>query len=563
MSRVNKVFLVALVGAFLLTAVMVFMPNSINNYYSNPESFDTGFSYYMWKFRPIDRSNIARITAWSFFAIHLVGNMILLKRLKLDQSNKQDGLSKFNIYLLIYNAIFIVIHFLHTWIWYDALAQDTPVWSSQGSVIVMLVLILIMENKRRGLFFGKKVPFPKESTSWIVKNHGKFIVLATVFTFWYHPMEFTSFHMFGFFYMFLLFIQLSFARTKIHYNNYFKVVLEVAVLFHGTTVAMVSQNAPFAMFLFGFAAIFFVTQIYGLGLNKKLIVGSQISFLLIVILVYSGLFTDYTFVDVNEVIRIPFIEYGLAFVFVYIIAIPIFLNKRFNIPNWLNKTSRILLYIILGVSAISVMYINSPYTPEPEMYEFIELNSNVTRSDTSKAIVLEPSTYENNIVFIPGGKVMPEAYLYLATELANQGMKVTIIKPIANLAILQPNLGSKYLEEGKTNIVMGHSLGGVVSSMVVSKHPDINYLVLLGSYNLGEIESTETLIISAEFDIQMDWDTYDENTKSINNLTEVMIEGGNHAYFGYYGNQRGDGEAEMSNKEQQDLVVGYIIDFLE
>jgi hypothetical protein len=209
------------------------------------------------------------------------------------------------------------------------------------------------------------------------------------------------------------------------------------------------------------------------------------------------------------------------------------------------------------------MYINSPYTPEPEMYEFIELNSNVTRSDTSKAIVLEPSTYENNIVFIPGGKVMPEAYLYLATELANQGMKVTIIKPIANLAILQPNLGSKYLEEGKTNIVMGHSLGGVVSSMVVSKHPDINYLVLLGSYNLGEIKSTETLIISAEFDIQMDWDTYDENTKSINNLTEVMIEGGNHAYFGYYGNQRGDGEAEMSNKEQQDLVVGYIIDFLE
>jgi hypothetical protein len=209
------------------------------------------------------------------------------------------------------------------------------------------------------------------------------------------------------------------------------------------------------------------------------------------------------------------------------------------------------------------MYINSPYTPEPEMYEFIELNSNVTRSDTSKAIILEPSTYENNIVFIPGGKVMPEAYLYLATELANQGMKVTIIKPIANLAILQPNLGSKYLEEGKTNIVMGHSLGGVVSSMVVSKHPDINYLVLLGSYNLGEIESTETLIISAEFDIQMDWDTYDENTKSINNLTEVMIEGGNHAYFGYYGNQRGDGEAEMSNKEQQDLVVGYIIDFLE
>ena len=54
------------------------------------------------------------------------------------------------------NAGFILLHILQTRIWYDGLAQNVSIWSSQGSVVLMLVLILLMENQRRGLFFGKK-----------------------------------------------------------------------------------------------------------------------------------------------------------------------------------------------------------------------------------------------------------------------------------------------------------------------------------------------------------------------------------------------------------------------
>ncbi len=43
-------------------------------------------------------------------------------------------------------------HLVQTWLWYDGLAQDVPIWSSQGSVIVMLVLILFLETPRRGLW---------------------------------------------------------------------------------------------------------------------------------------------------------------------------------------------------------------------------------------------------------------------------------------------------------------------------------------------------------------------------------------------------------------------------
>ena len=40
---------------------------------------------------------------------------------------------------------------------------------------------------------------------------------------------------------------------------------------------------------------------------------------------------------------------------------------------------------------------------------------------------------------------------------------------------------------------------------------------------------------------------------------EYIIAGGNHAQFGNYGEQRGDGPANISSEEQQEMTVRYII----
>lgn len=328
MSKLTKVLLISVLVSLVMTFLIILLPNTINNYYANPEIYDTGFSYYMWKFRPEEKDLIARLTSWGFFFLHFGTIGYLMKKLKDNPTEKGEVISKYNYYLLFANLGFIVLHYLHTWIWYDALATDTPVWSSQGSVIVMLVLVLIIETPRRGLFFGKRVKFPKESYKFVMKNHGIYIALATIFTFWYHPMEFTWGHLFGFFYMYLLFIQMSLAKTKMHNNMYWKVILEVTVLFHGTFVALDTGNAPWAMFLFGFATIFFITQIYGLKLSKLTIMISQILFVIIALLSYSGLIIDRTFADLNEIIRIPAIEYILVFVFVFVIYIPFFIKKK-------------------------------------------------------------------------------------------------------------------------------------------------------------------------------------------------------------------------------------------
>jgi hypothetical protein len=46
------------------------------------------------------------------------------------------------------------------------------------------------------------------------------------------------------------------------------------------------------------------------------------------------------------------------------------------------------------------------------------------------------------------------------------------------------------------------------------------------------------------------------------NFTEQVIEGGNHAYFGMYGEQKGDGAATITNLEQITTTANYIIEFI-
>ena len=43
---------------------------------------------------------------------------------------------------------------------------------------------------------------------------------------------------------------------------------------------------------------------------------------------------------------------------------------------------------------------------------------------------------------------------------------------------------------------------------------------------------------------------------------ETVIEGGNHALFGNYGEQKGDGQAQISGEEQQEQVVRAVREFV-
>lgn len=285
---------------------------------------DQGVAWYYWKLP--EPTLWTRLTSWGFYALHQVTLWGLIYYAQVRVKKYTGGLHPVNLWALAANAFFIILHFVQTHIWYDGIAQDVSIFSSQGSVILMLVAILLMENQRRGLFWGKKVPLGKRLISFVRKYHGYVFAWATVYTFWYHPMVNTNGHLIGFLYMFLLLLQGSLFLTRIHVNKYWMVVQEAAVAIHGTLVAVMQGNGIWPMFAFGFAGIFILTQMHGLNLKPWLKWTFTGLYIAGVVLIYSSR----GWMQVNEIVRIPVIEYVLVFILAGLVALGIWIADRFR-----------------------------------------------------------------------------------------------------------------------------------------------------------------------------------------------------------------------------------------
>jgi hypothetical protein len=287
-----------------------------------PHLPDTGAAWYYW--RLAQPTFWSHATAWGFYLAHQLTIWGLIFYAQARVKRYTTGLHPVNIAALAANAFFILLHFVQTHIWYEGLAQDVSIFSSQGSVIIMLVWILLMENSRRGLFFGKKAPISKEIVRFARTYHGYLFAWAAIYTFWYHPMENTTGHLIGFVYMFLLLLQGSLFFTRAHLNRWWTITLEVMVLVHGTLVAVMQGNGIWPMFAFGFAGIFVITQMNGLGLSLKTRLLILAAFIVSTLWVYSGR----GWIKMNEIIRIPLIEYLAVFLLAGLIGAGLWIAKR-------------------------------------------------------------------------------------------------------------------------------------------------------------------------------------------------------------------------------------------
>jgi len=323
MNKTIKLISINASIALILTVLGYFVGLTVKDVALLP---DQGASWYLWKLP--NPTWITRASAWVGYALHQIALWYVIIKMSKEKIKPSNKLTKYNIQLIVINLIFIPLHMLQTFVWYDGLAQDVSVASSQYSVIVMLVLVLIMENGRRGLFFGKKVKLPATGVKAIFNYHGFYIAWAITYTFWYHPLIGTAGHLFGFFYMYLLFIQLCLSGTKYHMNRVWTFLLEMIVLFHGTTVAILQGTGIWSMFFFGFATMFIVTQMYGLNINKMWRIGLTAFYVVFALFVYSGVYFDKQIYMIHQVLWIPIILYGLVFVISYSVALPSYLKKR-------------------------------------------------------------------------------------------------------------------------------------------------------------------------------------------------------------------------------------------
>lgn len=277
---------------------------------------DQGASWYYWQLP--EPTFWSRATAWGFYTLHQLAMWWLIYQGQKNKLKYTNGIHRLNILALGVNAFFSVLHVIQTHVWFDGLAQDVSIWSSQWSVILMLVLILLMENQRRGLFFGKKVKgtWIKEAAQFTRKYHGYLFAWGIIYTFWYHPTVSTPGHLLGFLYTSLLMVQGSLMFTRAHLNKWWTVALELSVLVHGVIVAVSQVEYDiWPMFLFGFLAMFVITQMHGLGLKSWLKWGMGGMFVIFAGVVYSSR----GWIRLEEIIRIPLIEYLTVFVLAFLI----------------------------------------------------------------------------------------------------------------------------------------------------------------------------------------------------------------------------------------------------
>ncbi|MBO5421413.1 MAG: alpha/beta fold hydrolase [Clostridia bacterium] len=188
-------------------------------------------------------------------------------------------------------------------------------------------------------------------------------------------------------------------------------------------------------------------------------------------------------------------------------------------------------------------------------------------------IVFTPEKPERGFVFYPGGKVEFSAYAPLMKELAREGFFCVLVKMPFNLAVFDVNAADDVIAE-YTNIdewyVGGHSLGGAMAASYASKNTDkLEGLVLLGAYSTEDLNDSGLTIFeihASEDEIWMpdDIEKYKEYKGNLPNETfNISIEGGCHAYFGSYGEQKGDGKPWIKPEEQVRQTVEFISESLE
>jgi uncharacterized membrane protein YhdT len=264
--------------------------------------------YYPWQLQ--EPSAAARLTAWTGYLLHNIIAWIIIYFAQREKPKFGNNLQWFNGAMIATHLVFIVLHIVQSQIFYDGLAQDVPEVTAQGSVAVMLMIIILFETPRRGLIFGKKFRFKEGFIQIARKYHGYFFAWATVYTFWYHPTEGTWGHLIGFLYMFMLFVQSALIFNRAHINRWWTVLLEVFVVIHGTVVAVLQGNGLWPMFAFGFGAMIVLTQMYGLGLNTWTKRGIAIGFIVLVVTYYA---LSGNIAAIDEVVRIPIIDYAVIF----------------------------------------------------------------------------------------------------------------------------------------------------------------------------------------------------------------------------------------------------------
>jgi hypothetical protein len=236
------------------------------------------------------------------------------------------------------------------------------------------------------------------------------------------------------------------------------------------------------------------------------------------------------------------------------------------------RVVRILAAIVAVVVLIVVgflVYANMVMHGERAAAIEVWTNPAISVTSTDHSIILAPTgkASDSGLVFIPGAKVDPYAYMFkLSGIVEKSGVTVVITKPTLNLAFFDQRPLSTFTSDvpAVTNwSVGGHSLGGVRACMLADS-PDVTGLVLFGSFCANDLSASSVTVLSisgSEDGLSTPAKIADSRHLLPSDAQFTEIKGANHASFGNYGPQSGDGVATITSAQARDEITAALAGF--
>lgn len=245
------------------------------------------------------------------------------------------------------------------------------------------------------------------------------------------------------------------------------------------------------------------------------------------------------------------------------------ITKKVNKNNFI-RIIPVILVLILVLIVWCYTYLTDYYKADiKSINAFMDINNVNKKMLEDNTIIYGDENNSVGVIFYPGAKVEYTSYKPLMEELASKGVTTVLIEMPFNLSIFDINAADRVksqLPKIKTWYIAGHSLGGsMAANHVCSNIDEYEGLILIASYSTCDLskEDIKVMTIYGSEDKILSLNKYNDSKSNLpKTFNEVVIEGGNHAQFGMYGLQEGDGVATINNTEQISITANEIFYFI-
>ena len=229
---------------------------------------------------------------------------------------------------------------------------------------------------------------------------------------------------------------------------------------------------------------------------------------------------------------------------------------------------RLVLYLVLALFLGACFYFGSYYRADETALTALKSDDAVQVSRIPQGgYFFDGPCKDTAIIFYPGAKVETSAYAPLMHRIAEERADVFLLDMPLHMAFFGINKADRIRSAYGTYsswFMAGHSLGAAMAAQYVSEHLDAyDGLIMLAGYPTRNLHADGFSLLNI-------YGSNDGHTGMLaknpqyrpQDTTEVVIDGGNHAQFGNYGIQKGDGTSDISALQQQEEAAAAIASFI-